>query len=234
VDRGALLEAKREVKEMQQFAIIGLGNFGHYLATYLYDKGHEVLAMDKNRQRVQEIKDHVSQAVVADATDRAVLESLGLDQMNAAVVSIGTVLSDSILATLNLKEMGIASIYAKAVSEAHGRILYKVGATEVFFPEKDQAISLAERLHNPNMPDYLPFLEGYSIIQLAPPKEFIGKKLKDLDLINRYGIQVVGIKEIVPDRLNLIPTAHFLIKDSDTLILLGPNDALDKLREREK
>jgi trk system potassium uptake protein TrkA len=217
---------------MQQFAIIGLGNFGYYLATYLYDKGHEVLAMDKSHQRVQEIKDHVSQAVVADATDRTVLESLGLEQMNAAVVSIGTVLSDSILATLNLKEMGIASIYAKAVSEAHGRILYKVGATEVFFPEKDQAISLAERLHNPNMLDYLPFLEGYSIIQLAPPRKFIGKQLKDLDLINRYGIQVVGIKEIIPDRLNLIPTAHFLIKDSDTLILLGPNDALDKLREK--
>lgn len=217
---------------MQQFAIIGLGNFGYYLAKYLYQKGHEVLAMDKNPQRVQEIKDHVSQAVVADATDRTVLESLGVDQMNAAVVSIGTVLSDSILATLNLKEMGIASIYAKAVSEAHGRILSKVGATEVFFPEKDQAISLAEHLHNPNMLDYLPFLEGYSMIQLAPPKEFIGKQLKELDLINRFGIQVVGIREIVPDRLNLIPTADFLIKDSDTLILLGPNDALDKLREK--
>ncbi len=218
---------------MQQFAIIGLGNFGYYLATYLYEKGHEVLAMDKNHQRVQEIKDRVSQAVVADATDRTVLESLGLDQMDAAVVSIGTVLSNSILATLNLREMGITSIYAKAVSEAHGRILYKVGATEVFFPEKDQAISLAERLHNPNMLDYLPFLEGFSIIQLAPPREFIGKQLKELDLINRYGIQVLGIREIIPERLNLIPTAHFLIKDSDTMILLGPNEALDKLREKE-
>jgi trk/ktr system potassium uptake protein len=218
---------------MQQFAIIGLGNFGHYLATYLYEKGHEVLAMDKSHQRVQEIRDRVSQAVVADATDRTVLESLGVDQMNAVVVSIGTVLSDSILATLNLRDMGVKSIYAKAVSEAHGRILYKVGATEVFFPEKDQAHSLAERLHNPNMLDYIPFLEGFSIIQLAPPREFIGKKLKDLDLINRFGIQVLGIKEIIPERLNLIPTAHFVIKDSDTLILLGPNEALEKMREKE-
>jgi len=218
---------------MQQFAIIGLGNFGHYLAAYLYDKGHEVLAMDKSHQRVQEIRDRVSQAVVADATDRAVLESLGVDQMNAAVVSIGTVLSNSILATLNLRDMGVKAIYAKAVSEAHGRILYKVGATEVFFPEKDQALSLAERLHNPNMLDYIPFLEGYSIIQLAPPREFIGKRLKDLDLINRFGIQVLGIKEIIPERLNLIPTAHFVIKDSDTLILLGPNDTLEKMREEE-
>ena len=92
---------------------------------------------------------------------------------------------------------------------------------------------MAERLHNPNMLDYLPFLEGYSMIQLAPPKEFIGKQLKELDLINRFGIQVVGIREIIPERLSLIPTGHFVIKDSDTLILLGPNDALDKLREKE-
>lgn len=218
---------------MQQFAIIGLGKFGYYLASHLYEKGHEVLAIDKDPDRVQEIKDHVSQAVVMDATDRDALESIGVKEMNVAVVSIGSVLSDSILTTLNLRDLGVELVYAKAVSEAHGRILYKLGANEVFFPEKDQAVSLAERLHNPNMLDYLPFLEGHSIIQLAPPREFIGKKLKDLDLINRYGIQVVAIKEIIPERLNLIPTAQFVIKDSDTLILLGPNEALDKVRERE-
>ena len=120
---------------------------------------------------------------------------------------------------------------AKAMSEAHGLILLKIGASEVFFPEKDMAISIAERLHNPDMLDYLPFLEGYSIIQLASPKSFIGKSLRELNLINQYGIQVIAVKEIVPDRMKLIPTARFIIKDSDTMILLGPNEALDKLRE---
>jgi len=218
---------------MKQFAIIGLGNFGFYLATHLYEKGHEVLAIDRRQGRVQEIKDRVSQAVVADATDRKAIEPLGVKDMDAAVVCIGSVLSDSILATLNLIDIGVQRVLAKAMTDAHGRILHKIGASEVFFPEKDQAISLAEQLHNPNMLDYLPFLEGYSIIQLSPSKEFVGKSLSELDLINRYGVQVVAIKEIVPDRLNLIPTARFVLKDSDILILLGPNEALDKLREKE-
>ena len=216
---------------MKQFAIIGLGNFGYYLAMHLYEKGHEVLAIDKNPKPVQRIKDNVSQALVADATDRKALESLGLKEIDAAIVCIGSLLSNSILATLNLKDIGINRVLAMAISEAHGRILEKVGASEVFFPEKDLAISLGERLHNPNMLDYLPFVEGYSIIESVPPKRFIGKSLRELDLINRYGVQVIGIKEIISDRVHLIPTAQFVVKDSDILILLGPNDSFDKLRE---
>lgn len=219
---------------MKQFAIIGLGNFGYYLATNLYNKRHDVLAIDKDSQRVQEIKDKVTQAVVADATDVKILESLGIKQMDAAVVCIGSVLSDSILVTLNLKDVGIQRVFAKSVSESHGRILLKVGASQVFFPEKDMANSLAERLHNPNVLDYLPFLEGYSIIELVPPKGFIGQTLKTLNLINRYGVQVLAIKGIAPNQLNMIPTGQYVLKDGDILILLGPNDKLDLLREKEK
>ena len=216
---------------MKQFVVIGLGNFGHYLAINLYKKGHEVVAIDKNADRVAEIKDQVSQAVIADATDRKAMEALGLDKMDAAVICIGSVLSESILATLNMKDIGIAQVFAKALSEAHSRILYKIGTSEVFFPEKDQATSLAERLHNPNMLDYFPFLEGYSIIEMSAPDQFVGKSLRDLDLINRFGVQVVAIKELVPDRLNLIPTARCVLKNSDIMILLGPNEAFDKLRK---
>lgn len=218
---------------MKQFAVIGLGKFGYYLGVHLFEKGNEVLAIDKTPAHVQEIKDQVSQAVVADATDRKAMEALGIKQVDAVVICIGSVLSDSILATLNMKEIGVERVLAKAMSEAHGRILRKIGATEVFFPEKDMAVSVAERLHNPNMLDYLPFIEGFSIVEMAPPKNFVGKSLYELDLINRYGIQVVAIKEIIPDQLNLIPTARFVIKDSDIMILLGPNEALDKLREVE-
>ncbi|MGB9438987.1 MAG: TrkA family potassium uptake protein, partial [Desulfobacterales bacterium] len=128
---------------MKQFAVIGLGNFGYYLATQLYKKGHEVLAIDKKPNLVQEIKDKVNQAIVADATERETLEAMGLEQMDAAVVCIGSVLSNSILVTLNLKDIGVKRVLAKALSEAHGRILYKIGASEVFFPEKDLALSLA-------------------------------------------------------------------------------------------
>lgn len=219
---------------MKQFAIIGLGNFGYYLATSLYEKRHAVLAIDKNINPVQEIKDKVTQAVVADATDIKTLETLGIKQMDAAVVCIGSVISDSILATLNLKDIGVKRVFAKAVTEPHGRILHKIGALEVVFPEMDQAISLAARLHNPNILDYLPFLDGYSIVELLSPQGFIGKDLKELNLINRYGVQVLAIKKILPDQLNMIPKAQYILKDGDILILLGPNHALDLLRKKEE
>jgi trk system potassium uptake protein TrkA len=216
---------------MGQFAVIGMGNFGYYLGRHLYEKGHEVIALDINKSQVQKSKDVVSQAVVADATDREALESLGISQVDAAVVCIGTRMQASILATLHLKDLGIKSILAKATSEEHGRILKKVGASEIFFPEKDLAIGVASRLDNPNMLDYLPFIEGYSIVELAPPQEYVGKTLKELDLINRFGIQVIAIKEILPKGLILIARADFKVKDSDALIVLGPNEALEKLKE---
>ena len=123
---------------MKQFAIIGLGNFGRFLATHLYEKGHEVLVIDKNPNVVQDIKDSVSQAVVADATDRRALDALGIKKMDAVIVCTGTVLSDSILIALNLKDMGVSNILAKAISDPHSRILFKLGISDVFFPERDQ------------------------------------------------------------------------------------------------
>jgi trk system potassium uptake protein len=216
----------------KQFAVIGLGNFGVYLATGLFQKGHEVLGIDINARQVQEIRDRVSRAVIADATDPQALRELELEKMDAVVIGIGSVLNSSILATLNVKDMGVKRIVAKAVSEAHGRILRKIGADDIYFPEKDLALTAAQRLDNPNVLDYLPFLEGYSIIQLAPPATFIGKNLIELDLINRLGIQVIAIQELVPENVVMIPTGRFVIKDSDVLVLLGPDKALAGLKEK--
>jgi trk system potassium uptake protein TrkA len=216
---------------MRQFGLIGIGNFGYYLGQHLYEKGHEVIAIDINKNQVQKVKDIVSQAVVADATDREALEALGIGQVDVGVVCIGTRMQASILATLHLKELGVKEILAKANSEEHGRILRKVGANEILFPERDLAIGVASKLDNPNMLDYLPFIEGYSIVELAPRKEFVGKTLKELDLINRFGVQVVAIKEIIKPNPTLIPRADFLIKDSDSLVVLGPNEVLQQLQE---
>jgi trk system potassium uptake protein TrkA len=215
----------------KQFAVIGLGNFGSYLAAALFQKGHEVLGIDINPRQVQEIRDQVSRAVIADATDPQALKELELEKMDAVVVSIGSVLNSSILATLNVKDMGVKRVVAKAVSNAHGRILQKIGADEIYFPEKDIALTAAQRLDNPNVLDYLPFMEGYSIAQLAPPREFIGKSLIELDLINKHGIQVVAVKELVPENVVMIPTGRFVIKDSDILFLLGPDQALAELQQ---
>lgn len=214
----------------KQFAVIGLGNFGFYLATRLFEKGHEVLGIDINSRQVQDIRDSVSRAVIADATDPLALKELELKKMDTVVVGIGSVLNNSILATLNLKDLGVKRVVAKAVSEAHGRILRKIGADDVYFPEKDLALSVAQRLDNPNIMDYLPFMEGYSIVQLAPPDGFIGKTLIELDLINRYGVQVIAVKELVPEKVVMIPTGRFVVKDSDILFLLGPDQTLTDIQ----
>jgi trk system potassium uptake protein TrkA len=215
----------------KQFAVIGLGNFGYYLATRLFQMGHEVLGIDKNARRVQEIRDWVSRAVIADATDPQALQDLELEKMDVVVVSIGSELNNSILATLNVKDLGVKSVVAKSITEAHGRILQKIGAEEVYFPEKDLALTVAQRLDNPNVLDYLPFMEGYSIAQLAPPKDFIGRSLADLDLINRHGVQVIAIKELVPENVVMIPTGRFIVKNSDVLFLIGPDKALAGLQK---
>ncbi len=215
---------------MKQFLVIGLGNFGYYLATHLYEKGHDVMAIDNNSNLVQKIKNQVTQAIVADATDVNVMISLGVQEIDTAVVSIGSVLSNSILAVLNLQEVGIKHIVAKAINEPHKRILEKLGVNEIPFPEKDNAISMAERLDNPNLIDYLPFLEGYGIIELAVPKSFVGKTLKQINLTNRFGVQIVAIKGLVPETMQFIPKADFILKGSDILILLGTDEGLEKLK----
>lgn len=215
----------------KQFAVIGLGNFGFYLGTNLFQKGHEVLAIDINARQVQEIRDQVSRAVIADATDPHALRELELEKMDAVVVCIGSVLNSSILATLNVKDLGVKRVVAKAVSDAHGRILRKIGADEIYFPEKDLALTAAQRLDNPNVLDYLPFMEGYSIVELAPPAAFIGKSLIELDLINRFGIQVVAVKELIPEKVVMIPTGRFVVKDSDVLVMLGPDRSLGELAD---
>ena len=215
---------------MKQFAVIGIGSYGWYLACHLYEKGHEVLAIDRDAGLVQKIKGHVSRAAVADTTDPEAISGLGLPEMDRVVVCIGSILSNSILTVLNLQEQGVTSVMAKSISEPHARILHKIGVGEVFFPEKDRAISMAEKLHTPDMLDYLPFIEGYGIVQMAVPSSFMGKQLKELNLINRFGVQVVAIKEFVPERMHMIPTADFVLKESDMMVLLGPDKSIDKIR----
>lgn len=218
---------------MKQFAVIGLGKFGHYLAVRLYEKGHEVVAVDRRNAVVQEIRDRVSQAMVADGTDIEAMETLGLEEMDAVIVCIGdSSLGNSILTALNVHDIGVKRLLAKATNDSHARILRKIGADEIFFPEKDQAIGLAERLHNPNVLDYLPFLEGYSMIQFQPPEDFVGKALKELDLINRFGVQVVAIRESEHNgNLRMIPTGNYRLGAENVMIILGPDDALETLRK---
>jgi len=214
--------------------IIGLGNFGFYLAKRLHELGHEVLAIDKNKDVIQKIKEHCTRAALADAIDKDTLVALNVPSVDFAVVGLGTRLDHSILVTLHLKELGLKEIIVKAMTEDHGKIMRTLGATEIIFPEKDMALKVAASLSSPNLVDHLPLTEGYSIIEMAPPTHFIGKTLKDLQLRNTYGVQVIAIRELVPERINMSPTADFVIKDSDILVIMGENETLETLGSGKK
>jgi len=216
---------------MGRFCVIGVGNFGFYLAKSLYEQGHEVVVVDSDRARLQRAQEFASYALLADAADKDFLEKQGLADMNAVVVSTGERTHLGTLITLYLKELGCRRIFVKAINDDHGKILRKVGASEVIFPEKDMAVKTARSLASPNIIDYLPMAEDYSISELAAPKRFIGKSLIELDLRKRFGILVIGIKDVISDRFSLLPEAGYVIKDSDLLIVLGKIEDLARAAE---
>ncbi|HAR35977.1 MAG TPA: potassium transporter TrkA [Acidobacteria bacterium] len=212
-----------------RFAIIGLGSFGSYLARTLYEKGHEVLVIDKDKDKIEEAKDFSSQAVWMDSADKESLQALGIQDMDVVVVSLGPEMESSILTVLYLHELGVNRILAKALSADHGKILEAIGATEVIYPERDMAVRLAQRLSSRNVLEYLPLAENISIQEIVPPEAFIGKKLRDLDLTNRYRVQVIAVRQLVPDQLIFIPGADFVVKDSDVLVVMGEEESIAEL-----
>ena len=212
-----------------KFAVIGLGSFGLNIAKILYERDAEVLAVDIDKEKIEDIKAFVSHGVSMDATDKENLEALGINEMDVVIVSLGPEMESSILTVLHLNEIGVEHIVAKAITEDHLKILEAVGATEVIFPEKDMAIKTAYRLINPNVLEYLPLISGIGIQEFAPPEKFIGKSLRQLDLRNKYGIHVIAVREIIPEETTYIPGADFVIKDSDILIIMGEEQQLAKL-----
>ncbi|HWP35641.1 MAG TPA: TrkA family potassium uptake protein [Thermodesulfobacteriota bacterium] len=215
---------------MGLFAVIGLGAFGFNVARTLHERGQRVIAVDNDREVVQAVRDYAYKAVLADATEMETLEALDLGRVDAAVVSLGQKIDASVLVVLHLKELGTRAIYAKALNADHGKILEKVGATEVIHPEREVAVRLGHRLAARNVVEYLPVTEGYSIVELAPPRGVTGRRLGELRLRERFGVQVVAVREVVPDRVTLGPPADFVVKDSDILIVMGADADLDRMQ----
>jgi trk system potassium uptake protein TrkA len=215
---------------MKRVVVIGLGIFGSQLARQLYDNGIEVVAIDKNRDVVQRIKDHSTKSVLADATDKEVLESIGIDAGDTVVISFGEDLSASTLLTLHLKELKVRTIIVKVPNEDHKRILLKVGASEAIIPEREMANRVARGIISPNVLEYLPISDDYTIVELAPPSSFIGKSLAELDLRKRYQLQVIAIRDVLLEKLQMVPRASSIIKDSDVLVIIGKEEDIRKIK----
>ena len=215
----------------KKYATIGLGNFGFYVTRTLFEEGHDVIAVDKNGDRVQKIRPYCSQAILGDATQKDMIKTLGLEEMDAVVISMGGNANTATLITLYLKEFGVKRIVVKATNEDHGRILSKVGATDVISPEKDMAIKVARSLATPDILDYIPMSGDYIIAEVAPINTFVGKSLAELQLRSKYKINVIGIKELVPENFILVPPANFVIKHSDVLLVIGKREDIKEVKK---
>lgn len=210
--------------------MIGLGIFGYQLARQLYDNGIDVVAIDKNKDVIQRIKDCCTKAVMADARDKEVLENIGIVENDTVVISFGEDLSASTLLTLHLKEMKVKSIIVKVPNEDHKRILLKVGASEAIIPEREMAKKVARGIISPNVMEYLPISDEYTIVELAPPTDFIGKSLADLNLRKKYNLQVIAIRDVLANKMQLVPQANSVLKDSDVLVIIGREEDILKVK----
>ncbi len=214
---------------MKRVVVIGLGIFGFNLAKELFEKGMEVIAIDKNKDIIQKIRDFSTKAVLADGTDKDVMESIGIQPDDVAIISFGEDLAASTLTTLHLKELKVKNIIVKAPNDDHKRILEKVGANEVIIPEKEMARKVARGILAPNVLDFLPLSEDYTICEMAPPPGFPGKSIGELNLRNKFHIEVIAIRDVLSDKIQMVPRANFVIKDSDVLVILGKEADVQKI-----
>lgn len=214
---------------MKTYIVVGLGRFGMEAAKRLCELGCEVLAMDQNSDLVQQISDSVTQAVVADAGDKGVLRALGVADFDCAIVAIGGSLSDSVLATMNLKELGVPYVVCKAHDETHRQVLTKLGADMVVIPEQEQAYRLARNLSSPNVLDYIELSEDYGIIEVPAPTKWIGKSLKDLNVRAKLGVNIIAIKQ--GESINVSPGADYAIQAGDVMVVLGDTNALNAVQK---
>jgi trk system potassium uptake protein TrkA len=214
---------------MKQVAVIGLGRFGSSVARTLAESGCEVLAVDVDEARVKAIADGVTDAVRANALEEEALRSLGLRNFEVVVVAIGHEVEASILVTVLLKEMGIPKIVAKAQDELHGRVLQKVGADIVVFPERDMGVRLAHTLLSRNVIDEIQLSTDYSILEMVAPHRFLGRSLKELELRQRFGLTVLAIRR--EDRIIVSPDPDQTLEERDILVALGQPEKLERLNE---
>jgi trk system potassium uptake protein TrkA len=215
---------------MKRVVVIGLGIFGSNIVKDLYDNGFEVIAVDKSKEAVQEIRDCSTKAIVADGMDKEIMEEIGIQAQDTVIISFGEDLAASTLITLHLRQIGVKNVIVKAPNHEHKLVLEKVGATEVIIPEKEIAAKVAKSLIAPNVLDYLPLSDDYMISEIAPPNSFLGKTMAELQLRNRYRIEVIGVRDVISDRINLVPGGDFVIKDGEILIVVGKEKDIQKIK----
>jgi len=213
---------------MKSYVVIGLGRFGAEVATQLYSCGEEVLAIDTDEQLIDKIADHVTRAVAADARDVDVLEKLGVENFDRAIVAVGSDLAASALITMNLKTLNVPFILCKAHDDTYREILERLGADRVIIPEREIADKLAMGLTHAGVMEYIELSDEYGIVEIPPLKEWIGNPIRGMNLRSKYGINIIAMRK--GNEIKIPPDIDVPLAQDMVLVVLGPYSLLDKLK----
>lgn len=211
----------------KQYLVLGLGRFGTSLAKTLCELGQEVLAVDSDADRVSDIAPYVTQAMQLDATDESLLASLGVNNFDAAIVSIGHNTRDSILVCVILKELGVPYLIAKANDDLHAKVLRKIGADRVVFPERDMGVRVARSILTPNVLDLMNLSDDYQIIEIRVPAKWVGNSIIGLNVRRHYGLNILAIHR--QERFLVSPAPDMLFAADDTLLVMGKKEDIERL-----
>jgi len=215
----------------RNFIMLGMGSFGTALSRKLAANGCRVTGVDGRRERLDAVKNEIHEAVIGDCTDRELLENLPIRDATAVFISLGENISQSLLATLHVKELGARNVIVKGVTKEHGKILEHLGVDRVVFPEEEVARELADRMTWPNVLDYLPIDPEYSVAEVAMPDSLAGRTLAEADLRNRFGVNVMGLKDVMQGKFEMFPDGKTRLLDDQVLLVVGREKDLARLRE---
>lgn len=207
---------------MKSFAVIGLGRYGTAVVKKLFKMGYEVIALDKSMEKINAIADFSTKAVCGDAKEESVLRESGIKNCGCVVVAIGNDISDSVLVTLALKEIGIRRVVCKASDEKHKKVLKRIGADDVIIPEYESGEKTALSLVSDKFIDIIDLSDKYGIENRIVPDEWVGRSIAELSVRKRFGVNIVAIKNQLDEKdVNITPSSDYVFKDSDIVVLIG-------------
>lgn len=219
---------------MKSILIIGMGRFGHHLAANFLENGHDVMIVDENEEKLEDMVPYATSTRIGDCTSEEVLKSIGIRNFDVVFVCIGTNFQSSLETTSLVKELGAKRVISKATRDIQAKFLLRNGADEVIYPDKDIAEKWAERYSLDNIFDYIDLPGAFGIYEMPPLREWVGKSIRESDIAAKHKISILGIKKKHEEEMRVMPSADYIIRDTDHLMVMAGNEVAERLLEQNK
>lgn len=219
---------------MKSILIIGMGRFGHHLAANFLENGHDVMIVDEDEEKLEDMVPYATSTRIGDCTSEEVLKSIGVRNFDVVFVCIGTNFQSSLEITSLVKELGAKRVVSKATRDIQAKFLLRNGADEVIYPDKDIAEKWAERYSLDNIFDYIDLPGAFGIYEMPPLKEWVGKSIRESDIAAKHKISILGIKKKHEEQMSVMPSADYIIKETDHLMVMAGNEVAERMLEQNR